>query len=67
MHSDMPAREEVLVMKAPFAVVRRPRDSHYFVRQAMALCFQLVIPVKTGSSLALIVGHPGVEGQAVAG
>ena len=63
----MLAPVEVLVMKAPFAAVRRPRGSHYFFRQAMALCFQLVILVKTGSSLELTAGHPGVEDQAAAG
>jgi hypothetical protein len=63
----MPVPVVVLVMKVPFAAVRTLRDSHYFVRQAMALCCQLVIPAKTGSSLALMAGHPDVEDQAAAG
>ena len=63
----MPVLVVVLVMKAPFAAVRTTRDSHYFVRQAMALCCQLVIPAKTGSSLEPMAGHPGVEDQAAVG
>ena len=67
LNSGMLAPLEVLVMKAPFAAVRRPQDSHYFVRQAMALCFQLAIPATTGSSLELMAGHLGVEDPVAAG
>ena len=62
----MPAPVVVLVTKVPFAAVRTPQDSHCFVRQAKALCFQPVIPVKTGSSLELMAGHLGVEDQVAA-
>jgi hypothetical protein len=67
LNSGMPVHVVVLVMKVPFAAVRTLQDSHYFVRQAMALCCQLVIPVKTGSSLELMAGHLCVGDQAAAG